>query len=126
MTIPGDLRYSEEHIWAKHEGDRVLFGITEKAQDDLGEIVFVEFPSFGDEIEADEAFGSLESTKTVSELYAPIGGRVIEINEALEDEPGLINESPYEEGWIIAVEPFDEADLDHLYSADQYEDFIEE
>jgi len=126
MSIPEDLRYSEEHVWAKHEGDRVLFGITDKAQDDLGDIVFVEFPSFGDEIEAGEAFGSLESVKTVSELYAPIGGRVIEINEILENEPSLLNESPYEEGWIIAVEPYDEADLDGLHSADQYEDFIEE
>jgi len=126
MSLTENLLYSEEHVWAKQEGDRVRIGITDFAQGDLGDIVFVELPELGDEIEADEPFGSVESVKTVSELYAPIGGRVIEINEELENSPELINESPYDEAWIIAVEPFDESELEELLSDEEYEEFIEE
>jgi|SRR5690625_691429 len=126
MSLPEDLLYSEEHIWAKHEGDRVLFGVTEYAQSELGDIVFVELPEIGDEIEEDEPFGSLESVKSVSELYAPVSGKIIEVNEELEDSPELANESPYDEGWIIAVEPSEESELDELLSAEEYKSLIED
>jgi len=125
MSLPEDFLYSEEHVWAKQEGDRVRIGITDFAQAELGDIVFVELPELGDELEEDEPFGSLESVKTVSELYAPIGGRVIEVNEELEDSPELLNESPYDEAWIIAVEPSDESELQDLLSDEEYEDFLE-
>src|SRR5690625_6834644 len=126
MSLPEDFLYSEEHVWAKQEGDRVRIGITDFAQAELGDIVFVELPELGDELEEDEPFGSLESVKTVSELYAPIGGRVIEVNEELEDSPELLNESPYDEAWIIAVEPSDESELQDLLSDEEYAEFIED
>ncbi len=126
MTLPSDYFYSEDHVWAKPEGDRIRIGVTAFAQEELGEVVFVELPELGDEVEADEPFGSVESVKTVSELYAPINGRVIEINEELADRPELINESPYEDAWLIAVEPVDESELEELLSAEAYEEFVEE
>src|SRR5699024_9312138 len=105
MSLPKDLLYSEEHEWVKKEGDKVRIGITDFAQSELGDIVFVELPEEGDDIEADEPFGSVESVKTVSELYAPISGKVVEINEDLEDSPEFVNESPYEKAWMFVVEP---------------------
>src|SRR3954471_20517286 len=100
MSIPKDLRYSEEHEWVKVEGDKVRIGITDFAQSELGDIVFVELPEAGDEITAGESFGSVESVKTVSELIAPISGTVVEVNEGLDDDPQFVNESAYEQGWI--------------------------
>lgn len=104
MSLPKEYRYSEEHEWVKVEGEKIRIGITDFAQSELGDIVFVELPEVGDEIEADEPFGSVESVKTVSELYAPVSGKVVEVNEELEDSPELVNESPYEKAWMIIVE----------------------
>ena len=101
MSIPNNLRYSEEHEWVKTEGNEVVIGITHFAQSELGDIVFVELPEVGATIEADEPFGSVESVKTVSELYAPVSGKVVAVNEELSDQPELVNESPYEgDGWL--------------------------
>jgi len=103
MNLPKELKYSEEHEWVKVEGNRVRIGITDFAQSELGDIVFVELPEVGDEVEADEPFGSVESVKTVSELYAPISGKVVEVNDELDDSPEFVNESPYEKAWMIVV-----------------------
>ena len=105
MSTPKDLRYSEEHEWVKVEDGKVRIGITHFAQSELGDIVFVELPQVGDEIKTDDPFGSVESVKTVSELYAPISGTVVEVNADLEDSPEFVNESPYEKAWMIVVEP---------------------
>ncbi len=120
MNTPAELRYSEEHEWVKEEGEKVRIGITDFAQSELGDIVFVELPEVGDEVTADEPFGSVESVKTVSELYAPISGKVVEVNEDLEDSPEFVNESPYEKAWMIIVEPSDSGELDNLMSAEDY------
>ncbi|QHE53446.1 glycine cleavage system protein GcvH [Pontibacillus sp. HMF3514] len=126
MSLPKELYYSEEHEWVKVEGDKVRIGITDHAQSELGDIVFVELPEVGDEIEADEPFGSVESVKTVSELYAPLTGKVVGINEELEDSPEFVNESPYDKAWMIIVEPSNNGEIDELMSADQYQEMIEE
>lgn len=126
MNLPKELRYSEEHEWVKVEGDKVRIGITDFAQSELGDIVFVELPEVGDEIEADEPFGSVESVKTVSELYAPISGKVVEVNEDLGDSPEFVNESPYEKAWMIVVEPNNLDDVNKLMTAEQYEEMIKE
>jgi glycine cleavage system H protein len=124
MSIPKELRYSEEHEWVKVDGNKVLVGITDFAQHELGDIVFVELPEVGAEIQANEPFGSVESVKTVSELYAPISGKVVEVNESLSDSPELVNESPYEKAWMIVVEPSDTSEIDSLLTAEQYEEMI--
>ncbi|GGC81699.1 glycine cleavage system H protein [Thalassobacillus devorans] len=126
MSLPKELSYSEEHEWVKVEGEKVRIGITDFAQSELGDIVFVELPEVGDELEADEPFGSVESVKTVSELYAPISGKVVEINEELEDSPEFVNESPYEKAWMVIVEPSDKSEMDELMTAEQYEEMITE
>jgi glycine cleavage system H protein len=126
MNTPKELRYSEEHEWVKVEGDKVRIGIADFAQSELGDIVFVELPSVGDEIKADEPFGSVESVKTVSELYAPISGVIVEVNEDLDDSPEFVNESPYEKAWMIVVEPANAADMDNLMTAEQYEEMTNE
>lgn len=126
MSIPKELRYSEEHEWAKVEGDKVRIGITDFAQHELGDIVFVELPEVGDELKVDEPFGSVESVKTVSELYAPISGKIVAINEELSDDPQFVNESPYEKAWMVVIEPADLSELDNLMSAEQYEEMIKE
>ncbi len=125
-NLPKELKYSEEHEWVKVEGEAVRIGITDFAQSELGDIVFVELPEVGDEIEADEPFGSVESVKTVSELYAPISGKVVAVNEDLDDSPEFVNESPYEKAWMIVVEPKDASEVDNLMSAEQYEEMISE
>lgn len=125
MSLPKDLLYSEEHEWVKQEDNKVRIGITDFAQDELGDIVFVELPEVGDDIELDEPFGSVESVKTVSELYAPLSGKVVEVNEDLEDSPEYVNESPYEKAWMIMVEPSDDSEIDDLLSPEQYEEVIQ-
>lgn len=122
MSTPKDLRYSEEHEWVKEEDGKYRIGITHFAQSELGDIVFVELPQVGDEVKSDEPFGSVESVKTVSELYAPLTGKVVEVNEELEDSPELVNESPYENAWMIVVEISDKAELDELMTAEQYDE----
>jgi glycine cleavage system H protein len=126
VSTPKELRYSEEHEWVKVEGEKVRIGITEFAQSELGDIVFVELPSVGDELKADEPFGSVESVKTVSELYAPISGKVVEVNEDLDDSPEFVNESPYEKAWMVVVEATDASEIDNLMTAEQYEEMTKE
>lgn len=126
MSTPKDLRYSEEHEWVKVEDGKVRIGITHFAQSELGDIVFVELPQVGDEIKTDDPFGSVESVKTVSELYAPISGTVVEVNADLEDSPEFVNESPYEKAWMIVVEPADASEFEKLMTAEQYEEMIAE
>ncbi len=126
MSTPKDLRYSEEHEWVKVEDGKVRIGITHFAQSELGDIVFVELPQVGDEIKTDDPFGSVESVKTVSELYAPISGTVVEVNADLEDSPEFVNESPYEKAWMIVVEPADASEVDKLMTAEQYEQMTAE
>ncbi|MEH7344147.1 glycine cleavage system protein GcvH [Bacillus sp. JJ1532] len=125
MNTPNELRYSEEHEWVKTEGEQVRIGITDFAQSELGDIVFVELPEVGDEVTADEPFGSVESVKTVSELYSPVSGKVVAVNEDLSDNPEFVNESPYEKAWMIVVELSD-TNLDKLMTAEQYEAMVKE
>jgi glycine cleavage system H protein len=120
MSIPNNLRYSEEHEWVKTEGNEVVIGITHFAQSELGDIVFVELPEVGATIEADEPFGSVESVKTVSELYAPVSGKVVAVNEELSDQPELVNESPYEGAWMVKVELSDASQVEKLLTAEKY------
>ncbi len=126
MNTPKDLRYSEEHEWVKVEDGKVRIGISHFAQSELGDIVFVELPQVGDEIKTDDPFGSVESVKTVSELYAPISGTVVEVNADLEDSPEFVNESPYEKAWMIVVEPADASEVEKLMTAEQYDEMIAE
>lgn len=126
MNLPSELLYSKEHEWVRKEGSDVRIGITDFAQSELGDIVFVELPEVGDTIEVDEPFGSVESVKTVSELYAPISGTVVEVNEDLEDNPEYVNDSPYEKAWMIVVEPSDDGELDELLSDKEYESYVTE
>lgn len=126
MAVPSELKYSKEHEWVKVEGNTVTIGITEYAQGELGDIVFVELPEVDDEINEGDTFGSVESVKTVSELYAPVSGKVLESNEELEDSPEFVNESPYEKAWMVKVELRDESQLEELMSAEQYSEMIGE
>ncbi|AZU63850.1 glycine cleavage system protein GcvH [Neobacillus mesonae] len=126
MTTPKELRYSEEHEWVKVEGEKVRVGITHFAQSELGDIVFVELPEVGDEVTLNEPFGSVESVKTVSELYAPVSGKVVEVNEDLNDSPEFVNESPYEKAWMIVVELSNSSELDELMTAEQYDQMTQE
>ena len=127
MNIPEELRYSSEHEWARRLDDssRVRIGITDFAQDALGDVVYVDLPAVGTRVEASEAVGELESTKSVSEMYAPIGGTVVAVNEALADNPQLLNEDPYGEGWLIEIEAKDLAELTALLDADAYRSLTE-
>lgn len=126
MSVPQDLVYSEEHEWVKVEGKKARVGITEFAQHELGDIVFVELPEVGAELKADEPFGSVESVKTVSELYAPVSGKVVEINEDLSDSPEFVNESPYEKAWMVVIEMSDSSEVEKLLSAEKYEEMTKE
>ncbi|GED34382.1 MULTISPECIES: glycine cleavage system protein GcvH [Brevibacillus] len=126
MEFPKDLRYSEEHEWVRVEGNKAYIGISAFAQAELGDIVFVELPEVGATIQQDEPFGSVESVKTVSELYAPVSGKVVEVNGELEDAPELVNSSPYEKAWMIVVELSDAAELEKLLTADKYEAMVKE
>ncbi|HZG76571.1 MAG TPA: glycine cleavage system protein GcvH [Paenibacillus sp.] len=120
MNVPANRKYSEQHEWVKAEGRLATIGITEFAQGELGDIVFVELPKVGDDIRFGEPFGSVESVKTVSELYAPVSGKVVQVNEALNDAPERINEAPYEDGWMIVVEMSDAAELEKLWTPEKY------
>lgn len=120
MNVPAQLKYSEEHEWARVEGNRAVIGITDFAQGELGDIVFVELPEVGDTVEFGEPFGSVESVKTVSELYAPVNGKVVKVNEELVDSPEKVNEAPYGDGWMIVVELSDTSELDQLWTAEKY------
>ena len=124
MNIPAELKYTKEHEWVKVDGNIVVVGITDYAQGELGDIVFVELPSVGTEVKAMEPFGTIEAVKAVSDLFSPVSGKVAEINPALEDDPMVINRDPYGEGWMIKVEIGDPAELDGLLNGEAYEKLI--
>ncbi len=121
---PKNLRYTKEHEWARRDGGGVVVGVTAHAQEALGDVVYVELPKVGDTLTAGSPFGVVESTKAVSELFAPISGKVTKVNTALSDEPSNINSDPYGAGWIVEVEPSDPAQLDGLMDADAYGDLL--
>jgi glycine cleavage system H protein len=126
MEFPEDLRYTREHEWARMKGDKVVVGITDFAQDQLGDVVYVELPDVGDAVKKGEAFGVVESTKAVSELFAPVSGKVVEVNDPLSDAPETVNEDAYEEGWMIVIQPSDPKELESLMDAKAYRAFVEE
>ncbi len=126
MEIPGKLLYSQEHTWVRDRNGKCFVGITAYAQDQLGEIIYVELPALGDNVEEGNSFGVVESLKAVNDLLAPISGEVLEVNEALEDGPELVNSDPYGGGWMIAVAIADDAELKNLMTAEQYKSLIEE
>ena len=120
LDLPDDLRYTEDHEWVRVKGENVTIGVSDYAQDQLGDIVFVEMPGSGDQFKKGDEFGSVESVKAVSELYMPIDGEVIQTNQALEDAPELLNRSPYAEGWIIEIKPEDASQLEVLMDKGAY------
>ncbi len=124
MDVPKNLKYNSEHLWVKVNGDKALIGVTDFAQDQLGDIIYVDIPEAGYELEQNESFGTIESAKSVSELYAPLGGQVTRINESLKDEPELINEEPYDSGWILEVKLNNENEVEELLSPEQYEELL--
>ena len=124
MNIPAELKYTKDHEWVKIEGDTAIVGITDFAQSELGDIVFVDVESVDEELNAGDVFGSVEAVKTVSDLYLPISGKVIEFNEELESEPELVNSDPYGKGWIIKLKIANDADQSELLSAEQYQEVI--
>ena len=121
MEFPQDLRYSSEHTWARREGNRVTVGITDFAQEELGEVLFLELPQVGRSVTAGESFGVVESVKAVSDLFAPVSGTVVEVNPRLDDEPELVNHEPYGDGWMIVIEASKPDDWQALLSADDYQ-----
>ena len=123
MSVPEELQYTRSHEWVRTEGDTATIGITDHAQDELGDIVFVELPEVGDTFGAGDSFGTVESVKAVSDLYAPVGGEVVEVNSALDDVPEKVNEDPYGDGWIVRLRVSGEGDL---LSAAEYEKVLEE
>jgi glycine cleavage system H protein len=126
MEFPDELKYSKEHEWSRSDGNRVVVGITDFAQDELGDVVFVELPEVGAEVEAMGIFGVIESVKAVSDLYSPVSGTVAEVNTLLEDRPELVNQSPYGEGWMIVIEASNPEEFQQLLSAEAYEAYIEQ
>ena len=120
LNLPDDIRYAESHEWAKAEGGNIKVGISDYAQDQLDDIVFVEMPEVGETFEKGAEFGTVESVKAVSELYMPVGGEIVAVNGGLEDSPELINDAPYSDGWMIEVKPDDPAELDSLLTKDAY------
>ena len=126
MELPSGLKYSREHEWVRVEENTALIGITDFAQAELGDVVYVELPEVGMEVEANNTFGVVESVKAVSDLFAPVSGVVTEANTTLEDEPELVNSDPYEDGWMIRVEMKDESELNDLLEADSYRAYTEE
>ncbi|HEY8347582.1 MAG TPA: glycine cleavage system protein GcvH [Symbiobacteriaceae bacterium] len=126
LKTPADLKYSKEHEWIRVEGNIGIVGITDFAQDQLGDVVFVELPQVGRELKQGEQFGVVESVKTVSDLYCPVSGKVVEVNTALESSPELVNKDPYGEGWMLKIEIKDPAELDQLLDADAYAKLVEE
>jgi glycine cleavage system H protein len=120
MQYPDDLKYAENHEWARLEGERVRMGISDYAQDALGDVVYVEVPEVGAEVSQGDAFAEVESTKSVSDVYAPVSGTIVEVNGALEDTPELVNTDPYGEGWFAVIEPADLSELESLKDAATY------
>lgn len=126
MELPKELKYSREHEWVRVEEGTAWIGVTDHAQAQLGEIVYLELPAKGEKLSKEEAFGVVESTKAVSDIYAPISGEVLEVNSDLVNEPGRINRDPYDDGWLVKVKIEDKKELDELFSAKDYSEFLEE
>jgi glycine cleavage system H protein len=125
IRLPEDCRFAESHEWARKDGDQIKVGISDYAQDQLGDIVFVELPEVGESLAKGAEFGTVESVKAVSEIYMPVAGEVVAVNEALAESPELVNGSPYDDGWMIAVKPDDAAEIDGLMDADAYRKQLE-
>lgn len=125
MNIPSDLKYTKDHEWIRVEGETAVIGITDFAQGELGDIVYVDVDTLDDEVDKDEVFGSVEAVKTVSDLFMPLTGEVTEFNEALEDEPELVNKDPYGDGWMIKIAISDTSEIDDLLDADAYKNLIQ-
>ena len=126
MEAPPGLKYSKEHEWVSTEDEVATVGITDHAQEQLGEIVFIELPAVGDKVSKDDPFGVIESVKAVSDIYAPVSGTVVAINEDLPESPEMVNEDPYGDGWLIKVKVSDEADFDDLMDSSEYEEMVAE
>lgn len=124
MNIPSDLKYTKDHEWIKIEGDQITVGITDFAQSELGDIVYVEVETLDETLDAEEVFGTVEAVKTVSDLFLPVSGEIVAFNEALEDEPEKVNSDPYGEGWMVKVKVTDASQLDGLMSAEDYKALI--
>ncbi|MEQ8908285.1 MAG: glycine cleavage system protein GcvH [Vicingaceae bacterium] len=124
MNIPAELKYTEDHEWIKIDGDTATIGITDYAQGELGDVVYVEIETDGEELEKGEVFGTVEAVKTVSDLFMPLDGEVVEVNDKIEAEPELVNNDPYGEGWLIKVKLADSSAADELLSAEAYQDAI--
>jgi glycine cleavage system H protein len=126
MNFPEDLKYSKEHEWVRVSGNIATIGVSDFAQDQLGEVVFVELPDEGEEFEKDDAFGVIESVKSVNDIYAPLSGKIVEVNDPVVDSPEIVNEDPYVEGWLVKIEISDPKELSELMSAKDYEAYIKE
>jgi glycine cleavage system H protein len=126
MEVPEGLKYTKEHEWARIERNRVVVGITDFAQEELGDVVFVELPEPGTAVAAEGTFGVVESVKAVSDLYCPVSGTIVEVNTDLEDHPELVNDSPYDDGWMIVIEASNSAEFNELLSASDYRSYVEE
>jgi glycine cleavage system H protein len=126
MNIPKNLKYTADHEWVKQDGDLLVVGITDFAQGELGDIVFVEVETEGEELEKEDVFGTIEAVKTVSDMLMPVGGEVVEVNPALEDNPEVINSDPYGNGWIIKIKPSDASETDELMDADAYSESLDQ
>ncbi|MBD9144617.1 MAG: glycine cleavage system protein GcvH [Bacteroides clarus] len=124
MNFPNDVKYTKEHEWIRLEGDVAYVGITDYAQEQLGDIVFVDIQTVGETLAADEVFGTIEVVKTISDLFLPVAGEVLEQNETLEEQPELVNKDPYGEGWLIKIKPAADADFDSLLDAEAYKALI--
>lgn len=124
MNIPQELKYTKDHEWVKIEGDTVTIGVTDFAQGELGDIVYVEVETLDETLDKEEVFGTVEAVKTVSDLYMPVSGEIIEFNESLEDEPEKVNEDPYGEGWMIKIKLSDTSELEDLLSAEEYKEVV--
>ena len=124
MNFPNDVKYTKEHEWIRQEGDVAYVGITDYAQEQLGDIVFVDIQTVGETLAADEVFGTIEVVKTISDLFLPVAGEVLEQNETLEEQPELVNKDPYGEGWLIKIKPAADADFDSLLDAEAYKTLI--
>jgi len=124
MEIPKDLKYTNEHEWARIEGDVATVGITDYAQESLGDVVYIETPEIGTEVKKGEEFGSIESVKAVSDVFSPISGEIIEVNEELADHPEYINQSPYDKGWIVKIKISKPEEADELMDGTKYEEFV--
>jgi glycine cleavage system H protein len=125
VEFPDDVRYTKEHEWARPEGGRVRIGVTDFAQDALGDVVYVDLPEIGATVEADQAFGEVESTKSVSDVYSPVSGTIVEKNPLVDDAPELVNQQPYGDGWLVVVQPTDPTAVDRLMDAAAYAALVE-